>query len=79
MLAETTVRACAAREQQLEIPFVGGWVGYLGYEAGRFFEDRAAPPVGDISLPVAWFGLYGSAALYDHLTQQWYVVGVELT
>lgn len=62
----------------VDIPFAGGWIGYLGYEAGRFMEELPSPPPSDIDLPTARFALYGSAALYDHLTRQWYVVGVEL-
>ena len=62
----------------LGLPFTAGWVGYLGYEAGRFLEQLPARARPDVSLPMARFGLYGSAAVYDHLARQWYITAVEL-
>lgn len=63
---------------EVDLPFRAGWVGYLAYEAGQFLERLPAGPVQDIDLPLARFGLYGSAAVYDHLRQQWYVTGTDL-
>jgi anthranilate synthase component I len=50
--------------------FIGGAVGYLGYEAARHFErlpeaEGAAPPV-----PVADFMLAENLAVFDHVTRR---------
>lgn len=77
-LAESIASLRIELVDRYPVPFVGGWVGWLGYEAGRFLEDLPARTAWDVSLPAVRFGLYGSAAVYDHLARQWYVTGVEL-
>ena len=60
------------------LPFIGGWVGYLAYEAGRFLERLPQQTQRDLDLPLAWFGLYDTLAIFDHLHERWHVAGVEL-
>jgi para-aminobenzoate synthetase/4-amino-4-deoxychorismate lyase len=45
--------------------------GYFAYECGAFFEPTAAPadaPTQSPAHPLAWFGIYKSPHLFDHLT-----------
>ena len=63
-------------DQTREVPFVGGWVGYLSYEAGLSVEGLRATTATDISLPAVRFGLYDTAVVFDHAAERWYVVGV---
>ena len=77
LLAEAIRPVHARRPGRLDLPFVGGWVGWLAYEAGRFVEDLPARARRDVDLPLVRFGLYGSAAIFDHLQGRWYVAGVE--
>ncbi|MCP4245910.1 MAG: aminodeoxychorismate synthase component I [bacterium] len=60
-----------------EVPFVGGWVGYISYEAGLGIEAIRPTTRPDIDLPTLRFGLYDTAAVYDHAAGCWYAVGVE--
>ncbi|MFQ5572470.1 MAG: chorismate-binding protein, partial [Rhodothermales bacterium] len=47
-----------------EVVEQGGYVaGYLAYEAGFAFEDRAGTPAGD--QPLAWFGVYEAPVVLD--------------
>jgi para-aminobenzoate synthetase component I len=78
ILAESTEAMRIWPTTGLGLPFTAGWVGYLGYEAGRFLEHLPARAQPDVSLPMARFGLYGSAAVYDHVARQWYITGVAL-
>lgn len=56
-------------------PFIGGAVGYLGYEAGFALEKklrlRQKPPVG---IPDAFFACYNSVIVIDHFTRKIHVV-----
>ncbi len=61
-----------------DLPFIGGWVGYLAYEAGRFLERLPHQTQRDLDLPFAWFGLYDTLAVFDHVHQRWHVAGVQL-
>ncbi len=65
---------CGALSGGLSLPFVGGWIGYLAYEAGRYIESLPASTVRDIDLPVARFSFYPAAAVHDAHTGSWTVV-----
>ncbi len=77
-LAEQTRTMRIIPTDGLRLPFYAGWVGYLGYEAGHLLESLPSPAQPDVALPVARFGLYGSAAIYDHIARRWYVTAAEL-
>ena len=59
------------------VPFVGGWIGYFGYEAGLTIEGIRCTAQRDVELPDAWFRLYDAGAIHDHDTGQWYVAAVD--
>lgn len=48
------------------VPFVGGMIGYLGYDFGRRIECLPAPNLDDLALPDARLGLYAWALITDH-------------
>jgi anthranilate synthase component 1 len=50
----------------LEAPFVGGWVGYLGYEAAACYETLSLPTTADPALPISGFALYRTLTVFDH-------------
>ena len=75
-LAEQVARYPACDGVQ-GVPFVGGWVGYLSYEAGLGIEGIRPTTAPDIGLPAVRFDLYDTAAVFDHLREQWYAVGVD--
>jgi len=49
-----------------ELPFVGGLIGYLGYDFGRRLERLPAQARDDLTLADAHFGLYAWALVSDH-------------
>jgi para-aminobenzoate synthetase component 1 len=59
------------------IPFVGGWIGFITYEAGLTIEGIERTTVCDVPIPALRFGLYDAAAIYDHLSHQWHLVAVD--
>jgi para-aminobenzoate synthetase component 1 len=59
------------------LPFTGGWIGFLTYEAGLSIEGIPCTTVRDVPLPLARFCLYDSAAVYDHNAEQWYLTAVD--
>ncbi|HEX4579312.1 MAG TPA: chorismate-binding protein [Candidatus Dormibacteraeota bacterium] len=50
----------------LDAPFVGGWVGYLGYEAAACYETLPPSRPADPQLPVSGFALYRTLTVFDH-------------
>ncbi|NNN26947.1 MULTISPECIES: aminodeoxychorismate synthase component I [Pseudomonas] len=50
----------------IDVPFVGGMIGYLGYDFGRRIEHLPEPNLDDLALPDARLGLYAWALLTDH-------------
>lgn len=53
--------------------FLGGWVGYAGYDSARYVEPEklsfhAAPP-DDRNLPDLHFGFYSQMVVFDHVAK----------
>ena len=48
------------------IPFVGGAVGYFGYELRTFVEDSSISTADDLRMPDCWLEFYNHAAVFDH-------------
>lgn len=62
-----------------DLPFVGGWIGYLAYETGRFTEPSADwPPTTQSPMPIAYWALYDTVLIHDAKQNHWTVAGVEL-
>jgi anthranilate synthase component 1 len=50
----------------LDVPFVGGWVGYLAYEAAGCYERLPSTVPAFASVPMSVFALYRTVAVFDH-------------
>ncbi len=75
------VRPWTPADRECELPFGGGWIGYLPYEAGRFVEPRAGrrgSGVEEQALPASCWSLYDTVLIHDALLDRWMVAGVEL-
>lgn len=67
LLPEVPPEACA-------LPFCGGVMGYIGYDAGRTIEPMPNLANHDIAIPDLAFGFYHWALVLDKQQQQlWYV------
>ncbi len=54
------------------VPFVGGFVGYLGYDLCHFVERLLRTAIDDIGLPDMHLALYDAVAAYDHAAGRWW-------
>lgn len=61
------------------LPFTSGWMGYLSYDAARLFEKLPNLAQADISLPWVRMGYYPWALVSDHLTQQTWLCGHDIS
>ncbi|MFQ5412184.1 MAG: anthranilate synthase component I family protein [Phycisphaerae bacterium] len=59
-------------------PLVGGWIGYLGYETGRFVEPTAGWDDRRSPLPIAHWSLFDTVLIHDARADSWAVAGVDL-
>ncbi|MBC8379866.1 MAG: anthranilate synthase component I family protein [Planctomycetes bacterium] len=53
--------------------FCGGWVGFFGYELGRFIEKLPGKAVNDLGFPVIRLGFYDKAIVYDHSAKRFFL------
>lgn len=63
-------------ENKLDIPFIGGGVGFIGYDFIRNYED-IGPLQGDtIGMPDAHLMIFDHVIVCDHLKQKLYLIGI---
>ena len=67
---------CCPPETVAELPFTGGAIGYIGYEAGNYLEDLPPKKPGGMGLPDICFHFYGAAYLMDHHTGRAWITGI---
>jgi len=48
-------------------PFIGGAVGYAGYDTVRYVENLPNAPEDDRQLPDLWFAMYDHMIVFDHV------------
>jgi len=58
--------------------FCGGWIGYFGYELGRYIEKLPAVAIDDIGLPLIRLCFYDQFIAYDHLEKSFWLIALEL-
>ncbi len=57
-------------------PFVGGAIGYVGYDAIRYVEKLPNAPDDDRGLPDIALGFYDTMVVFDHITKTIYVIAL---
>ncbi|MCW8327305.1 aminodeoxychorismate synthase component I [Photobacterium sp. SDRW27] len=57
-----------------DVPFIGGALGYFGYDLGRRVEKMANTACHDITAAEMAVGIYDWALIADHQTQQLYLI-----
>lgn len=60
-------------ENNTELPFVGGAVGYLSYDLGNYIENLPRSAKDDLNGYDLYFGLYDHAIVVDHLKEKTYI------
>ncbi len=58
--------------------FRGGWIGYLGYELGRYIERLPETTVDDLAMPLIRLCLYDRLIAYDHRNETFWAVVLAL-
>ncbi len=55
-------------------PFIGGWVGYMGYGATHYFDGIPRQDADPLAVPDGCYGLYDTVIVFDHLFRRIYFV-----
>lgn len=75
LLEQYQQRYLPSIECELDVPFVGGALGYFAYDLGRYVETLPELAKQDIPLPDMAIGLYEWAVVVDHQTEQASLIG----
>jgi len=58
--------------------FCGGWVGYFGYELGRYIEQLPETTVDDLKMPLIRLCFYDRLIGYDHIEGTCWLIVLQL-
>ncbi len=58
--------------------FCGGWVGYFSYELGRYIERLPQTTIDDLKIPLIRLCFYDRLIAYDHLKNNFRLIGLQL-
>lgn len=61
-------------QNEIQLPFHGGWFVYLSYELAQQIEPTLSLPVPDTDWPLAMATRFPAAVIRDHATQSTYLV-----
>lgn len=56
------------------LPFIGGAIGFFGYDVGKYIESLPAIAIDDINLPDSAVGIYNWAIIFDNKERILYLV-----
>jgi para-aminobenzoate synthetase component 1 len=59
--------------------FCGGWVGFFGYELGRYIEQLLESTMDDLNMPLIRLCFYDKIICYDHKEQVFWLIALELS
>ena len=65
--------------EEYKIPFIGGGIGYVGYDIVRQFEEIGESLEDTIGLPDIHLMFFEVVIVFDHLEQQISIVGIKLS
>lgn len=60
-------------ENNTDLPFIGGAVGYLSYDIGNYIEKLPRTAIDDTGVYDLYFGLYNFVIVVDHLECKTYI------
>jgi para-aminobenzoate synthetase component 1 len=58
--------------------FCGGWIGYFGYELGRYIEQLPETAVDDLQMPLIRLCFYDRLICYDHVEERFWLIALQL-
>jgi len=58
--------------------FCGGWIGYFGYELGRYIEQLPERTVDDLKMPLIRLCFYDKVICYDHRNKVFWLTVLEM-
>ncbi|MFC5464459.1 anthranilate synthase component I [Lederbergia graminis] len=61
-----------------KIPFIGGAVGFVGYDVVRHYEQIGEIPKDELQIPDVHFMMFEEVIVFDHLEQKVYLVATPL-
>ncbi|MCI0499705.1 MAG: anthranilate synthase component I family protein [Planctomycetales bacterium] len=57
--------------------FCGGWIGFFGYELGRFIEALPGKAADDLEIPVIRLAFYDKAILHHHASHESFLMALD--
>lgn len=63
-------------ENNTNLPFISGAIGYFSYDLGRQIEELPENAVEDVFIPDAYFNFYDNIIIYDNLNENLFITAL---
>ena len=73
-LSKRVAQKLPNRASKLNIPFLGGWFVYLGYELVKEIESKVSIPDSPFQIPTAFVDRVNSSVIFDKLENKLYFI-----
>lgn len=77
ILKDVWLTSIPVGNENLELPFVGGAIGYFSYDLKDYIEKLPSLAVDDLKAPLLYLGFYSWAIVSDHLRKKTFLVVTE--
>ncbi|MCP4393866.1 MAG: aminodeoxychorismate synthase component I [Alphaproteobacteria bacterium] len=68
----------AKHNENFPTPFIGGTVGFLGYEFGKTLNDRSPDKADELGIPDFAFGIYDTIAAFNNKDKKAWIIAVDI-
>ncbi|WP_061995109.1 aminodeoxychorismate synthase component I [Clostridium sp. ATCC 25772] len=63
-------------ENNSDLPFIAGGIGYFSYDLGKDIEDLPNKSIEDVVIPNCYFNFYDNIIIYDNVTKSCHVTAL---
>ncbi|SHF03834.1 aminodeoxychorismate synthase, subunit I [Marinitoga hydrogenitolerans DSM 16785] len=65
-------------ENNTHLPFIGGAMGYIGYDSNKYLEEIKINSIDDVNIYDIYMAFYDSVIIYDHMNEEMFLSSLNI-